>query len=469
MLMRSLVVTLGFAVVLTALSFALHDVALEPQHFGWALLLSVPIGLGVYLGGLGTDAIRPPSAALLTIAFWTATMAPSYILESGFRQLDLYYSDDAIDLGRWLFVTWCFVFILAAGRAPQHGMRAVVTPSSLLAIAVPVVVALQYVLVRGRFTNYQGGDTGEALTSDLVFAISIGKIALVCLPGFLLGASVLTETRTLARAARLAILPTLMLLVLTGGRGALAAMVGIVFLFARHAGMQLRVKWAVGALVALPLLSLVMYTYRVTLGASTDETASLEQLTSVASETTRDLAVAGDQRGEAVDNFSSNLRMRLAMGPQFFTVVQWWMESGPAYEGTFQEGMIRVLPNVLFPGKNELAVEHNFELALMRTGRFPWVDLAPTPWMQWLYELGFVGVVIGGALYGLLVRLMERRIARSRRPTELLFHAYLLSVVLIAETTSDALLINIRDALVLALLCELVTLALRRVNLLARN
>ena len=275
------------------------------------------------------------------------------------------------------------------------------------------------------------------------------------MPGFFLFLSQRAQSPTMVLAARLAILPSVLLLLLTGGRSGIAYAAGIVFFFTRLSGKQLRLRWAIPVVVSVPLLFLIVFTYRSGLG-DVEGTASLGDLTSVASNTTAELATADDRRQHAVTNFSDNLVIRLGMGPQFFAVVEYWMDHGPALEGSFLDGTIRTLPSLFFPWKNDLASTYTFETLLQRTGRFPDVDLAPTPWMQWLYEFGLLGIVLGAAFYGALVRLLERRVLRTSSCPELLFMSYILASVFAAESTTDMLVLTARDGLVIVLAAALI-------------
>jgi hypothetical protein len=206
---------------------------------------------------------------------------------------------------------------------------------------------------------------------------------------------------------------------------------------------------SIAAALAVPLAFLFVFTYRIALSSADLEIASLSELTSIATSTASTLADGGKDRGQAVADFSANVRVRMGIGPQFYAVVDSWLAHGAALEGTFLDGLISVLPVYIFPEKNQLAVKHNFELTLQRTGILPAVDLSPTPWMQWLYEFGVLGIVIGATLSGRLVRFLERRIIHTQSMFEVVFWAYLLSSIYPAENTMDTVFLVARDAGVL--------------------
>jgi len=458
MLMRAFAVTLSMAVLLTLLLPIVQDVSFEPEYFAWSLLFSVPIGLSVFMGGLGYGTVQPPNCVLVSVALWTSLMAPSFILEHQYVHLGLSYSPEAVTIGRWLFVLWSFVFVLSAGRAPQAQARVAPNTIDVLSIVIPIGLALTHLLIRGRFTNYQGIKADGPASFDLVVATIVGKNALMCLPGFALYTALMAQSERLRFIARVAMLPSIALLVLTGGRSGIAYAVGIAFMFARYSALRLRLRWTVPVLLAVPAFFLLIFTYRTSLLASSNETASLGQLTTIASDATNNLARDDEQRALAMSSLSENLRVRLAMGPQYFAVVEGWLANGAMLEGTFQSGLLTMLPSFLFPGKNAIAADTNFETALLRTGRFPYSDLAPTPWMQWLFELGFLGIILGALFYGGVVRFMERRIVATTSIFQLFGLAYVLSNVLSAESTTDALVLVGRDAVLIALCSKLISL-----------
>jgi hypothetical protein len=462
MLIKSVAACLGFGLALTAVLMSVQgDVPFELSFLGWTLLFSVPVGLSVYLGSLGTTTLQYPSASLAALMLWIITVAPSFILDQHFDRLDLRYGEEAIWLGRWLFALWCFVFALAAGRPPERQVRIAPQTVDMIALAVPITLALAYQIILGRFTNYQGTDDADPGT-DLVLAMGMGRNALVCLPGFLLFMSRRVESQLMIWGTRLAIVPSVLLLLLTGGRSVIAFAVGVVFCFARLAGMRFRMRWAAPMVLAIPVFFVIVFNYRNVLTESGLKTVSLTGLTSVASNSATDLAMGEERRSRTMTSFSENLRARLGMGPQFFTVVEGWLADGSALEWTFLDGMIKAIPSALLPDKNDLAESYNFELALQRTGRFPLVDRAPSPWMQWLYELGVVGIILGAALYGFLARTIEQRVVRTDSTFEVLFWAYILSALYPGEATTDNLLLSVRDALALLACGAFLSLVLRK-------
>jgi hypothetical protein len=477
MLIRASAVTLSFTVLLTALSLYIQDVSFEAAQLGWALMFSLPIGVSVMRGSLGTTRLEYPSATLGAIILWVLAMAPSLISEAHESFLGLVYSEQAVLVGRILFALWCLVTVLVAGRPPERPCRLAPKALDVFACSVPIVLGLSYQLLRGRFTNYQmltAVSPLDAPETDLAIAASLGKNTLSFIPGFFFLISMRTSNRWMRWFTRGASVFAVLLVFLAGGRSTIAFAAVMFLIVARL--IQLRFSMRVSAffLVAVPVCSLLVFGYRGELGDSAIEAPTLSALTSIASESTANFAASSDNRARTLTRFSENLRARMAMGPQYLAVVDLWLARGPELGNSFLSGMIRAAPSYWFPAKNQLADTYDFEIALLRTTRFPEVDLSPTPWMQWLFELGLAGIFLGATMYGLLLRLIERQLTDSRTIFPVLFWAYVLTTVIAAETTTDMIVLCTRDAAVvccigLALAALLRLLGFERPSMAAAN
>jgi hypothetical protein len=437
MLIRASAVTLSFTVLLTVLSLYIQDVSFEAAQLGWALVFSLPIGVSVMRGSLGTTRLEYPSATLGTIILWVLAMAPSLISEAHESFLGLVYSEQAVLVGRILFALWCLVTVLVAGRPPERPCRLAPKALDVFACSVPIVLGLSYQLLRGRFTNYQmltAVNPFDAPETDLAIAASLGKNTLSFIPGFFFLISMRTSNRWMRWFTRGASVFAVLLVFLAGGRSTIAFAAVMFLIVARL--IQLRFSMRVSAffMVAVPVCSLLVFGYRGELGDSAIEAPTLSALTSIASESTANFATSSDNRARTLTRFSENLRARMAMGPQYLAVVDLWLARGPELGNSFLSGMIRAVPSYWFPGKNQLADTYDFEIALLRTTRFP--------------EVGLAGIFLGATIYGLLLRLIERQLIDSRTIFPVLFWAYVLTTVIAAETTTDMIVLCMRDATV---------------------
>jgi hypothetical protein len=194
---------------------------------------------------------------------------------------------------------------------------------------------------------------------------------------------------------------------------------------------------------------LLIMIYRNALATSEDsaDTVSVGHLLTVASDATSSLSEQEAQT-DAVDLVSGNVRVRMWYGQQFCVLIDQWLDDGAALRGTFFSGIISSVPTLLMSNKVELANDLNFEVLIIQSQRFPDIDLAPTPWMQWLYELGILGLVLGALFYAWLARMIEYRISKTSSIYEILFWLGLFTSIVPPEHTTDALALNARIMLI---------------------
>jgi hypothetical protein len=313
MLSRAAVASLVNALLLLTLSLYLQAVAFEISYLGWALMFSLPLGLSVMRGSLGTTRLEYPNATFGVLMLWNMTVGPWFIIDAPDLTLGIVYTESAALVGRMLFLLWCFVFVIAAGR--RLGGQARVRPRTVdvVSLCVPIALALAYQLIQGRFTNYQANDiSGDAPDTALVIAMGLGKNTLVWLPGFFLLTSMHGQSARLQWISRILAFATVPLLLLTGGRSSIAFAVASGFLFARLSGVRFRLGVSMAVAAVVPACFLLVYTYRTALLETSLEQASLGDLTSIASSSATNLASRDDRRDQAILDFSENMRVRRA-------------------------------------------------------------------------------------------------------------------------------------------------------------
>jgi len=199
--------------------------------------------------------------------------------------------------------------------------------------------------------------------------------------------------------------------------------------------------------IGLPLVFLLMTTYREALRAS-DQTTTLGNYLTVASDVTSSLN-AKESRTTAFEGFETNAKRRFWYGQQFCMIVDEWLDHGAAVRGSLFAGAVRTIPTIIYAEKNQIADGLEFETALASLGTFPAIDLAPTPWMQWLFEFGMVGMLLGPIFYGLLIRAIERRMSRTRSLYEASFWLQLFALMFSPEHTTDMFALGARTMLIL--------------------
>jgi hypothetical protein len=237
------------------------------------------------------------------------------------------------------------------------------------------------------------------------------------------------------------------LLFLLGSRTSFASGVACIFVLCRGLGMRLRANVLIGLSIGMPVLLGLVLIYRSALAETETIATNVSQFISVASDAT---AALNEEQAQdnAFDLVSSNARARLWYGQQFCVLVDQWLDEGAALRGSLLSGTIATLPTLIMKDKNAASTALNFEKLLLDSRRFPDIDLAPMPWMQWLYELGLVGLLIGSLFYAWFVRLMETRLNKTNSFYETLFWLHMFISILAPEHTTDWLVLTARNIFV---------------------
>jgi hypothetical protein len=458
MIARVLFVWFSFAAALLLLGLFSQGEPFELQQIGLSLGLSLPLALCVLRGGLGelsSGQLRYPSLTLMVVAAWTLVVGPSLVVESHAARYLYHYSEAGLMLARLFFFSWCLIFVVATGKPRLTSVTA--HPSTVDFAAWLAVAALiaSYMVRAGIFSFYASSRyrvAPEAGSTESIATV-LGLPLFIVLPPLLF----LTLMRTKASLARfvavlMGFLASWALLFLLGSRTAVAVAVASCLLLCRGFGLRLRANVLLTLSVVMPAMLMLIFVYRTALSsADEDVTSTVGQYISIASDATTSLN-EDEAQSEAIDLFSDNMRVRLWYGQQFSALVDEWLDHGAAMRGSMFSGVILSLPTFFMSKKNDYAVEVNFERLMIATQRFPDVDLAPMPWMQWLYELGILGLVIGALMYAWLARTIESRISKTTSFYEVAFWLQIFAVMLPPEHTSDALVFTARSSLVVVLL-----------------
>jgi hypothetical protein len=457
MIARALFVWLFFSLILLSLGLYSQGELFELSHCALALGLSLPVAVAVVRGGLGdaeTGRLQYPSLTLMVVSAWILTVGPSLVVESEASRYLYHYSDAALTLGRVFFFAWCLLFVVASGKPRLQEIRTRPSMADFIALVTVTLVIAAFLVRSGIFSFYQAGRDRTAPVAGTTESVAtvLGAPLFMLLPSLLF----LLLMRMQARASRtlivlLGFLGSWTLLFLLGSRTSVAVAVACCLLFCRGLGLRLRANVIVGLGVALPAALMLILVYRTALGVTHVGVNTVSQYLSIASEATVALNEENAQ-SNAIEMVSNNARVRMWYGQQFCVLIDQWLDEGAALRGTIFSGVISSLPTLLVSDKNALADELNFEVALFQSQRFPEIDLAPTPWMQWLYELGILGIVVGPLLYAWLARVIQSRLSKTRSLYETLFWLQLFVSMLPAEHTTDSLVLHARGILVHVLL-----------------
>lgn len=475
MIARVLFAWVAFSILLLLVALYSQGEPFELSHLGMAFALSVPVAVAVLRGGLGDSSeggLRYPSVALMVVSIWTLAVGPSLVAESQDARYLYYYSDAALALARTFFIGWCLLFTVAAGRPQLKTLSARPHFLDLVACTLIALLLVTVLMRSGSFSNYQARDVRGLMPqagSTESIAIVMGTSLFALLPPLLLLMMSRIRGRTSQALAVFAVfLASWALLFFLGSRTSLIVALAGCMLICRGLGMRLRAKVLVGLAAALPTVLVLILVYRSALSSTQSESITVGQLFSVASDATRSL---NEQEGQydALNMVENNARVRLWYAQQFCVLIDLWLDEGAALRGTLFSNVIGALPTALMSNKNELATALNFELAILETHRYPEIDLAPMPWMQWLYELGLLGLVIGPLIYAWLARVIERRMSKTGSLYEILFWLGLFAAMLPPEHTTDSLVLNARSVLVHALVLSGAALALTWFSSLGRS
>lgn len=458
MIARVLFIWLPFSIALLLLGLYSQGEPFELQQFGLSLVMSLPVAVAVLRGGLGDPEqkqLQYPSATLMIVSAWIMIVAPSLIVESQAARYLYHYSEASLTLARVFFFAWCLLFTVAAGRPRLKELK--VQPSLIdfvvfMSFALPLAA---YLLRSGYFSAYDSASRSRLIAeagSNESIAISIGLPLFTALPPLLFLVLMRMQPRvTQTSIVFLGFLGSWGLLFLLGSRTRVAVAIASCLLLCRCLGLRLRANVLVGLGFAMPAALVLMLIYRSALATSNAETSTVSEYISIASESTGSLNDTTAQ-SQAMDLVSNNMRVRLWYGQQFCVLVDAWLDEGAAMRGSLFSGVVASLPTLVMADKNERANELSFERILVQTQRFPEIDLAPTPWMQWLYELGILGILVGTILYAWLLRLLESRMSRTASFYEVTFWLQLFVAVLAPEHTTDWLVLVARTSLVLVIL-----------------
>ncbi len=465
MILRTVGVWFGFSAFLTAFSVIVQAVPFEFAHFGLAVLLAAPLALSTFLGGVGhgQQPLQYPGAGFVVLSTWILGMAPSLIVDNPEARAIFVYGDQGATFGRLLFVGWCVVFVLVSGSGRERAVHVQVRALDVIAITVPAVLAMAYLVTTGRFSNYQNSTSLAPVEAGGTIMLATVLLSIrPALPGLFL--LVFSRAQGRLRTGALAgFLLSWVILFLAGSRSQIAFAVVVCAFLARRLGMKLTMFVPVAIGLGLPLVFVLVLAYRNALSSSEENISSLSGFVAVAADSTGSVVAHDEARSAAVTSFSENARTRFWSGPQFFAVVEEWLENGSTVRWTFLEGIVRSLPSAIFPAKNEIADRFGLEDHLKSTGRFPDVDLGSMPWQQCLFEFGLVGLLLGATFFGLLVRFIEARVGATRSLYELVFWIAMLAATSSPEQQIDGIFVAGRNIVATLVPAFLFASGLRRV------
>lgn len=444
-----------FGLALFAVTVFTQDAQFDPESFAWSMLFALPIFVSVQLGGLGSNArerLRYPSAGLLVLCAWILGGAPSLIVDAPESHQLFHFTETSVTLARIFFFAWCGLFALASGRPAPDQLQLIAGRTHLITIGSMALVMILYLVRGGLFSAYRASNIAESLEpgSQAATIQVLGGVLFMLLPPLFLLIATREQSPTSRLLAWIAFFLSWIALFLMASRTSIAVGVGACMFLGRKLKLNLNTSTLSMVALGLPLVFMLMTTYRDALQVS-EGTTSIGHYLTVASNSTSSLN-AKESRTHAFEGFETNAKRRFWFGQQFCMIVDEWLDHGAALRGSVFAGAVRTVPTLIYPEKNQIADGLEFETALMSLGTFPRIDLAPTPWMQWLFEFGIIGMLLGPIGYGLLVRAIEQRLSHTRSLYEAAFWLQLFSLMFSPEHTTDMFALGARTMLILIIM-----------------
>ncbi len=451
---RAFVAWLAFSALLAASSAATVAGGFDPEMAWLALLFTSPMLLLIARGHLGWGSLAYPTLCLAAFMTWQMGLGPSMVAQPR-SAMPFTYSDEAVTIGNIVYVAWGWIYALAAGAAPKpHGPAAPARPESLapyVGIFALWAFVTAWSAATGHLSNYDASGS-DLRAGGFDAAFSFFYIVLTPLmPSIavlLLWQTQSSRRRALALAAGAA---SLFVLFLAGGRIQFvwAFLTTVVLLRARRA--RFRPALVIAGAAATAVISVALIAYRTALldpgrhsdGVSGEIEAARSAMT---------VAADAGERQAATEDASENVRQHLAYAPQYFVAVDYVLGNGPTLAPTMLRGLVQAIPTFVEPRKNQWVDEIDLEATMVRCGRWPDIDLSPSPLLEWVFVFGVFFAPLGGALFGALGRWIDRAMASPRAPT---LARYLLlgsaaKVLLGFEGDTSALTINMREPAALA-------------------
>jgi hypothetical protein len=449
MLPRSLVAWLGFSLLVFGVAYVTQASEFDVMYIALAAFFSIPFAVSVYFGSLGTDSdgsFSYPSVGVCMLGSWIATIAPSLIVEVPESRLLFNYTELGLTWARALFFSWCLVFAIAVAAPYENPMRVTLRRTDFFSLLSAALVVLTALVSLGLFSNYQASAVRSSYEPGSPRAILklIGGPLPPLLPALCALSYARAKSSALKWASAACFLGSWVALFLSTSRSAIVIAILICLCLARKLALRLHVTLMVGLLSTLPILFLLMFSYRQMLSDSEQGATSVSAYFSIAADSTSNVVQDVNARTEAITALSENMRSRMWYGQQLSASADEWLDHGSTWHGSLVAGLIRVAPTFLIPSKNEVADELEFETLLVRSGRFPPIDLGPMPWQQWLFELGLPGLFLGALLYAGLARVIDRRLSNSRSVYEVAFWLAIFITISGSEHTTDGIVLTAR-------------------------
>ncbi len=416
-------------------------------------------------GHLGHRRWEVPTPGAFVFFFWLLSLSPSLVSLSDEARAAYRFTDLAVAYGRGTSLAWMILFAVGLGSAPANS-PAEQKPAKDLGVGFVFLATIWLVGASVASSHHMlsfwaaadapaTGSTGMSLV--LVYLALTPMILPLALFARVRGTGATRFVGTAFLAVGIG-----GLFVFSSRRLWLVSLYACLSIVQAgvQAGRGVKLRW-IAATVALALVGTgpLVWAFRSAQQAGTSA-GTLE----VAWTAVGDYATDERVRRDAAARSEGNLRSRLGISAILFGVTQDVLERGANFSPSLLEPLVRSIPSVIWPAKNEVAQGLSAQAQLHRMGRFPDVDLTVTPVTEFVLQVGPLWAPIGGILYGFLARLVNKW--RQRAATSMpRFVAWLgLFIALSYFDGGTAALMGVREPLLAALAIWLASAAWRSVS-----
>ena len=433
-------VTIGILYVLTPVLLAVFTQrgALTLEGLSFAVACALPFVVLAWWGHLSLNG-KPayPSLPWLVLTCWLVYVEPSMIIVSVDSEAMFDFDESGVFWGRIFFLIWLWLCAAIVGRAANRSVQWNLHRPEYIVLSTISLVLFWAAFTTGHLIFYMGLDVPTAgsatsivtLLALMFLRVMVGVHSLALFTGV---------TRRYVAAPLL--LVTLLFAFTSASRSLLISSIMLLVAVLRFTEVRPTVRLlGTGAGVAVALLLLVVV-YRNQMASDRDAFWS-SPFAAMASST------------DVVAQTRENLAVRWSHGPQFFAVVSNYLSRGAAWSDTWKEGAIGALPTLIVPDKAARANEYVIEFDLVATGRFPFVDLAPMPWLHAVFDYGVIGLAVCACFFGFALRWLDR--AMAARPVtwaRWFVLTSVFSVLAVPETKLDTIVVALREPIWIAAL-----------------
>lgn len=452
--------TLGLAAIVATLGISTQTSESPAEAVALAVVFAIPFSIVVRAGHLGRSNWRVPTPGAFVFVIWQLGLAPSMVSVNAESLRVAFFSSEAVSVGRTVFFAWFLAYALALGRAPLSSADrdATGTAERPRGIAIGFIVLLGLWALVGMYAIRY--NLVSAWGSSSQFNLAAGSVEVSA--GMVYG--LLT----------IVMIPVALLVRLTGGvalripaNGLMIVGAVALFIYSQRrlwvfviylclnilylCRGPIKLRWIVVAVsigvVGVGPLVWVYRGFRQTTGMSSD--APQEALRAVV-----DYATNEDARADANLAGTGNLTERLNISVALFGATEHVLRSGANWSPSFLEPLVRSVPTVVWPDKNNVANSLSARAQLLKTGRFPETDLAVSPVTELIFEIGVLLAPLGGALYGVIGRFAAALSSAAMRslPIFVIWVSFIINLSYFDSGTNA--LMNMREPFGIALILE---------------